>query len=312
MDFKKGAIFAVLGGVCWGVSGSVAQFMFQSMNMDSRWLVPVRLYGAGIILMIICLMRYRDQLLEPWKSRTVIIKLLLYAVPGVAASQFLCFMTNQLSSAAVSSIMQDISPVIILLVTCVVGRRLPKVFEAVSIIMAIAGVFLLTTHGKFDGSGVATAALITGILSAVAVTVYNVAPGMVLYRFPMPVIQAWAFLVGGTCMTLAFRSWTYGFEPSLPAILGIAFVIIVGTLLSFGFYMLGVKYAGPGKAILFGFSEPVTAAVVSLIFLGTSFSWVDALGFALIFGMLLMNYIGNRKERGRIHDSTGNNKYGSA
>ena len=36
-------------------------------------------------------------------------------------------------------------------ITCISGRRWPRVAEVGSILLALAGVFLLTTHGSFTG-----------------------------------------------------------------------------------------------------------------------------------------------------------------
>ena len=47
-----GAICAAAGGVCWGLSGTMGEFLFQHEGMDSRWLVPIRLGTAGVILLI--------------------------------------------------------------------------------------------------------------------------------------------------------------------------------------------------------------------------------------------------------------------
>ncbi len=48
-----GAILTTLGGICWGLSGSMGQYLFTRQGMDSRWLVPIRLGLAGIILLVL-------------------------------------------------------------------------------------------------------------------------------------------------------------------------------------------------------------------------------------------------------------------
>ena len=49
-DSIKGALLTMFGGMCWGVSGCVGQYLFTSQGMDSTWLVPIRLFLAGVIL----------------------------------------------------------------------------------------------------------------------------------------------------------------------------------------------------------------------------------------------------------------------
>ena len=43
----KGALLTLSGGACWGLSGSMGQYLFTRQGMDSRWLVPIRLGLAG-------------------------------------------------------------------------------------------------------------------------------------------------------------------------------------------------------------------------------------------------------------------------
>ena len=46
----KGAFLTAFGGICWGVSGCIGQYLFSRQHMDSRWLVPIRLFLAGLIM----------------------------------------------------------------------------------------------------------------------------------------------------------------------------------------------------------------------------------------------------------------------
>lgn len=284
----KGALLTLLGGMCWGLSGTMGQYLFTRQGMDSRWLVPIRLGLAGLVLFVYCLLRWRKEVFAPWRTRRDALDLVIYGLLGVSGCQFLYFLTIQLSTAGVATILQDLSPVMILGVSCVAARRGPKPFEVVSILLALAGVFLLTTHGRLHQFAVSPAALLTGCLSAVCVTVYNVQPKRLLGRFPVPVLQSWAFLMGGAVFSLVFRPWRWGYVPNAMGCVGIAFVVLVGNVAAFVSFMTGVKLIGPDKAILYGFSEPVTAALLAALVLGTPFTLWDAVGFAAVFAMLAL------------------------
>ena len=153
---------------------------------------------------------------------------------------------------------------------------------------------MLTTHGNLQSLALPVSALITGILSAVCVTIYNVTPARLMQTYPVVLMQAWAFLMGGLFIGLFFHSWTIPCTPSLMGLFGIAFVVIVGNILAFTCYITGVKYIGPEKGILYGFAEPVTAALISTFVLGSSFTLWDAAGFLLIFLMLVLISVGPR------------------
>ena len=45
---KKGFSLAIIGCVFWGLSGNVAQDLFEQAYIGPMWLVGVRLLGAGM------------------------------------------------------------------------------------------------------------------------------------------------------------------------------------------------------------------------------------------------------------------------
>ncbi len=293
----KGALLTLSGGICWGLSGSMGQFLFNHENMDVRWLVPVRLGIAGILLLVYCYIRLGARILDPWKDRSDRRRLLIYGLAGVSACQFLYFTTIQLSSAAVGTLLQDLSPAMILLASCCLAKRRPKATELLAIALALFGVFLLSTGGDLSHMQVSPAALITGILCAACVAIYNMVPGRLLQRYSVILLQGWSFLMGSIVIAIVFQTWNRHYVPTAIGWLGISFVVLVGNMLAFPLYLQGLKYIGPDKGSLYGFSEPVTAAIVSTLFLGSPFTPVDAIGFAAIFLMLVLISLAGKKAR---------------
>ena len=53
----RGTVCAILGGVCWGVSGTVGQYLFTQKGIDSGWLTVVRMLCAGAILLAAAALR---------------------------------------------------------------------------------------------------------------------------------------------------------------------------------------------------------------------------------------------------------------
>ncbi len=300
----KGTICTLLGGICWGVSGSIGQYLFDYEGMDSRWLVPIRLGLAGLLLLLYSLGRDgAKKVLAPWRDPHERIELIIYGLFGVSLCQFLYFTTIMLSTAGVATIMQDLSPIFILMVSCITMRRGPKPAEIASIVLALLGVMLITTHGNFAGllggasgdTAVSPAALLAGVLCAFTVVIYNVAPRRLMQRYSIFLLQGWSFLMGGILFFFIFRVWTWHYVPSLLGMLGIAGVVLIGNVMAFPFYMTGVRLIGADRAILFGFSEPITAALISTFLMGSPFTVWDGLGFALVFAMMALTSMASKK-----------------
>ena len=290
-EIAKGSFLALFGAVCWGVSGCVAQYLFEYEGMDSNWLTPLRLGLAGVVLFLYYLLRSkkdRQALFAPWRDPRDAIDLVIYGLVGVSGCQFLYFLTIQLSTAGIATILQDLSPVLILLVLCLQQRRTPRLFELCSILLALLGVFLLTTHGSLTSLAVSPAALAAGLVCACTVVIYTMWPKRLQAQYPTPLLQGWAFLLGGAAFHLIFRPWTMGYVPSAVGVIGILVVVLVGNVTAFSLYMSGVPLIGPQRASLYSFAEPVTAAILSTLLLGSPFTLWDALGFGCIFVMLVL------------------------
>lgn len=298
-DRVKGACLTMGGAACWGVSGCMGQYLFTRENMDSTWLVHIRLFLAGLILCTFYFIKDRRMLFDPWnakKNPRNLLDLLIYGLAGVSCCQFTYFLTIQLSSAGVGTILQDLSPVLILLVVCIQQKRAPRLFEVFSIVLALGGVFMLTTHGSLTNMAISPAALVVGIISAFCVVIYTIWPQNLQKQYPTPMLQGWAFLMGGTFFALVFRPWRMNYVPNAAGIAGIAAVVLIGNVLAFSCYMSGVMYIGPQKSSLFSFAEPVTAAIISTLVLGSPFTVWDAIGFVCIFLMLVLLFISNEKQ----------------
>ena len=284
----KGIILTTLGAACWGLSGSMGQYLFEVQNMDSRWLVPIRLGVAGILILIYSFLKYKKETLKPWASKEKAITMVIYGLAGVSLCQFLYFLTIQLSNAAMGTILQDLAPAMILACACIAQKRKPKPIEIIAIAMALIGVFFIATHGDINTLVLPFSALLAGIGSAVCVTIYNVIAPKLTSELPVIIIQGWSFLMGGLVASLVFQIWTISYRPNLYGILGIIFVIVIGNICAFTLYISGVSIVGPSRASLYSFAEPITAAIISTTILGSKFTIYDGIGFVLIFAMLYL------------------------
>ncbi len=92
-------------------------------------------------------------------------------------------------------------------------------------------------------------------------------------------------LFGGMLLGIIFKPRNYDYKPTAMGYFGIAFVVIVGNVIAFSAYMSGANLVGPVKGVLLGFSEPVTAAILTIVCFHNKFTGFDMVGMALIFLM---------------------------
>lgn len=283
-----GMVFAIMGGIFWGVSGVCGQFLFQNKEMTARWLVPVRLITAGFGLLCYFLVRNRQKAVEVWKDRRNAVEVVIYGLAGLMFCQYSYFQTIEWSNAGTATVIQYLGPALIVVFVCISRRKKPEPKEVVSVILALGGIFLIATHGNPGTLVLSKRALIMGLLSAVSVVIYTVQPERLLKQFDAPLILAWGMLIGGIVLLAAFRPWQHMPVVDGEMLVVLGYIIVLGTMTGFSLYMQSVKMIGSVRASLFACVEPVAATVLAVVWMKVSFMPIDLVGFAMIIATIFI------------------------
>lgn len=281
--YVKGAILAAMGGIFWALSGTFGQFLFQKRGFDSPWLTSIRLISAGLIMITICFIKQGKGIFDIWKQKKDIIEIILYGIVGMAGVQVTYFLAIQFSNAATGTIVQYTGSVFIVVYTALRMMRLPYKSEMIAVLLAVAGIFILSTHGDIHSFVISTAALTWGIISAILLAFYSIFPKRMLQKWGTLMTNGWGMLVGGTLMIFVRQPWDLGGGTlDFKAILAVAGVVIFGTILSFFCYLEGVRIIGSSRAVLYSSVEPLAAAIISILWFNIPFGLLDWVGAALI------------------------------
>lgn len=283
-----GVGITLFGGALWGVSGACGQYLFEYKKATANWLVPIRLLIAGLLMLLFLLAKDKKTTISVWKSKKNAIDIIIYGLAGMMLCQYTYFATIERSNAGTATILQYLSPALIMIVVCITDKKLPKIEEIIAMICALVGVFLIATHGNISQLVISKDALFFGIASAVTVVIYNIQPKNLMKQFSTPLLLAWAMVIGGVALFIAFRPWVYKPIIDVKAILALAAIIFFGTILSFSCYMQGVKWIGATRASLYACIEPLVATLLSVFWLRVSFQWIDAIGFILIISTIFI------------------------
>lgn len=282
-----GILITLSGGACWGLSGCFGQYLFQEKGITAEWLVTIRLFFAGLLLIVLGLILMKRKMGDVWKHPVDKKRLLIFSIGGMLTCQYTYFAAIQYSNAGTATVLQSLNPLIILAIVCMKQKRLPKKFETAAIFCALLGVFLLSTHGDIHSMTITMLALVFGLGAAASAAAYNLLSGDLLRTYGVYAIVGYAMLVAGILMMVIVRPWEYVVVFDKGTILATAGVVVVGTAVAFSLYLKGVSIVGPFMGSLLGMIEPIVAVIVSLVFLGADFHIMDFIGFVLILGTVV-------------------------
>ena len=121
--YTKGILYTLIGGACWGISGTCGQYLCSARGMDTRWLTDVRLLGAGIILLAVVLLKDRRQMIQLVHTPKALLHCIVFGVCGLMLTQY-CYLTSiSKTNAGTATVLQQLSVIIILIFVCITTKK---------------------------------------------------------------------------------------------------------------------------------------------------------------------------------------------
>ena len=278
----KGILLVIVGTMLWGISGTVAQFLFQQKGFDTEWLVVVRLLISGFLLLLYGYIKKDKNIINIWKSKEDSIKLILFGAIGMLGVQYTYFAAIKHGNAATATILQYLSPVIITCYLIIRNKKLPNIKQLIAIGLALIGTFFIITGGNIHSLSLSQLALFWGICSAFCSAIYTLQPVNLLKKYSSISVVGWGMVIGGLAFSFIHSPFDFSGELSFITIISSAFIVIFGTLIAFYCYLESLKYLVPTEASILGCIEPLSATILSVIWLNVHFGIAEFIGTTCI------------------------------
>lgn len=284
----KGIFWAILASTLWGVSGTVLQVISQGQNIPADWFLSVRTLAAGVVLLIISFIRYGMKTFDVFKSWRLIGWLVAYAIFGLMANLFTFYMSIQTGNAASATILQYLSPLFIVLGSLVFQHETPLRSDMIAFAIALLGVFLAITKGNIHTLAIPMNSLIWGILSGVTAALYIVLPKPVTKEHSPVIVLGWALMIGSLLFNIKRPIWVDVPPIHVSTVLSISTVILIGTILAFLSLLHSLDFAPSAVVSILDAVQPVVTFILSLVFLGLKFSFMELLGSVLVIVAIII------------------------
>ncbi|MFB8426960.1 DMT family transporter [Priestia megaterium] len=286
----KGFSLVIIAATLWGISGPVAQYLFEQHSFSPEWLVVVRLLMSGILLLGLAYRKEKFKVWGIWRDKNDRLSLLLFSILGILAVQYTFFAAIKNGNAATATVLQYLAPVIITGYLAIRSKRFPSVKEITALLLAIAGTFLLITHGNIHSLSISGLTVFWGLSSALALAFYTLQPHRILQKWGSTIVIGWGMLIGGVAFSPIHFPWIYHGSWSIPIYLSLFFIIIFGTLIAFFCYLESLKYISASQSSLLACLEPLSATLLSVAWLNVSFGFMEWIGtFCILCTIVLLS-----------------------
>lgn len=290
-----GVISTLLGAAAWGFSGTCVQYLFASSSIDALMLTTIRELGAGVVFLLVLLVLERQKLAAMLSDRPTLRRLAVFGSFGLFLNSAVYATTISYTNAGTATVLQSLNIVIVLAVVCITARRRPRKLETFALVCALAATFLIATHGNPRTLQLPLLGLVFGLATAVAATFYTMYPKPLFERWGSFAATGLGMFVGGltglaVCLTTGVlaRNIPVVLELDATSYVVLAIAVLVGTFGAYGLFLHGVSIVGPVAGNMLGAAEPVSATLISALWLGTAFSWADWAGLALMVATIFL------------------------
>lgn len=295
----RGILYATVGSMFWGFSGAAAQFAFGDLHLNPLWLVGVRLFGAGILLLGWFAVEQPHAVFTLWRSPRRALLLVAFAILGMIPSQLTYFMAIQYGNAATATVLQFTGPLFIVVYLCLAQHELPRRIDVIAIALAVVGTVLVVTHGHLTGLALAPLAVIWGLAAGVSQASYTLLPRTLLTEFDARVVVGWAMFVGSVLF------WPTLIQTGMPALpprgwLTILFIVLVGTMFAYLLYLKSLNDIDATTTGMLSAFEPLTATIATVVLLGTRIGLAEIIGGVLILGTVFLQAMPLRRQARKL------------
>jgi drug/metabolite transporter (DMT)-like permease len=284
--------------VLFAVNGTVSKVILDSVGLSTLELTQLRSTGAflGFALVLALL---RPQTFRV--GRRELLYLVVFGVTGVAFVQWLYFVAIHRLPIGIALLIQYLAPLIVALWARYVFHAPVRRRIWLALALALAGLSLIVEvwGGRLalDGLGVAAA-----IAAAGAYALYILmAEHAVARRDPISV-ACYGFLFAALFWFLVQPLWKFPLgrldesasllgnlaEVSVPAWLLVGFLIVGGTMASFGLIISALRHIPATRVGIVAMLEPVAATVVAWAWLGEELGPEQLAGGAVVLAGIVL------------------------
>lgn len=293
----KGTLYSLLSGLIWGICGILGEYFFAHYQVSSGWITSMRLLVAGSLVLALSAFQLRTQLLDIWRDKKNYLPFLAYAILGIFSVQFFFYLCVEYSNATTATILQFISPVFILFYNRIVYQKKASITAILYVLIAMLGVFLMATKGDLSKLSMTPLALVTGLLSAVGVMFNVILPQRFARDYGFVPTIGWGMLLAGVFSNFLYPVHQITFQLDVTSFLICFTIAVFGTAFAFFLSMKAVLLVSPLVVSVVSASEPLSSALLSVLFLGMVLDGFLALAMILIIVPMVFLSIEETKER---------------
>lgn len=291
----NGVLLALAAGLFWSISGAGEQYLAQNTKLDSGWVIVLRLFISGAVYILLGVFSHSFNLKKLLAVRSDAIRLLAFSLFGLMLIQYSYIKAVTYSNSGTATSIQYSGEALVMLVTCLLAKRRPRLAEFGGLLLMLTGIFLISTHGKAGSLVLSKGSLIWGGIDAFCLMLYTVLPRDLVSKYGPYTVMGTGMLTGSLVLALILRIWSVKLIFDLRSALCLMLIVIaVGTVIPFLPFMKSIVILGPIRTGMISSVETIITPVIAALWLHTHFTPADIAGSLCMFAMVMLLSVGGK------------------
>lgn len=278
-------IMVLLGAVLWGTTGTTQTFLQEGVSSFAVACVRSGI-GGGLLLLLVLVMKKMQWRTWPWKWN-------ILAALAIALFQCLFFSSIRFTGVAIGTVVTiGSAPVFSGIIEWIIWKVKPNRIWAIATSFAIIGCALLFVNrgeAVIDPFGIGLA-LCAGCMFALYT---NVSKQLMKEAETLPAVAMTFSMCAIMLAPLALMdgvSWIAEMNNLVPML----YMGIITTSIAYLLFLAGLRFVNSSAAVTLSLAEPLTAALLGVLFLGEYLSMTSWGGVLLILGGIAVLTFGSR------------------
>jgi drug/metabolite transporter (DMT)-like permease len=280
-----GYLCVAAAAVMWGSSGTAGKALFTG-GMTPFELVQIRVTVSTALLFIVFGIFSRP--LFKIRPRDLWYFFLLGGVV-MALVQVTYFFTISKIQVAAAIFIQYLAPIMIAFFSILFWNERLTLVKLAALLLSLGGCYLVVGGYNFHLLKMNQLGIMSGVLSAVCFAAYTLIGEKGMHRYSPWTVLFYSFLFATITWHVCYPPFQYLKSDFSATQWGwIFYVSIVGTVLPFGLFFLGVNYVRSTRASITATLEPISAGLFAYLFLGESLQPLQMAGGAMVVTAVVM------------------------
>ena len=257
-----------IGSMFWGATGPMMEWMLRHTKMTPEFMLSVRLIIAGGIILSILFWK-KQNVWTIWQNKSWSIQLIVFSVIGMLGLQYTFVKAIEVSNAVMATLLQFLAPIFIIFYLSFIVKKVPPKAQIVGMIGTLVGLFLLLTNGSFSSLEVSGLTLIWGVALGFTYAFYTLYPARLQQEWGVLLIIGWGMIISGLILAIKAKLWAtdeWYLLQDLSVVFMMLSLVVLGAT-AFILFLSSMKYISPVETSVLSSIEPLTAMVISAVWL---------------------------------------------